>query len=260
MMKKTCYLLVLLWGLLLPVMAQTPAYRVEDVPMVHLPKPDEVCQHPDGILSPATVAALDTTLFASELARPVLQTLVVAVKARLKGDDCFGVRLRTGTEKRKVGAKRKRQRSGHLARNGRTLHPVCYGIRTRRRPAGCSLQADSGALHEPGLLAWRLGQRYAGRRTGRQTTVGRYRQSAFRSGRGRRQSVAALDSRRMFYCGPAAALAQCPPAQQMPELPPSHLTAVVGPHRIEYQRHPYGRNRLPLQPVRPYAPPAAPGK
>lgn len=104
MMKKTCYLLVLFWGLLLPVMAQTPAYRVEDVPMVHLQNRMRYVSNPDGILSPATVAALDTTLFALEQQTGV-QTLVVAVK-QIEGGDCFEFAYELG-RKNGVGQKEK---------------------------------------------------------------------------------------------------------------------------------------------------------
>ena len=101
--------------------AQSRIYKVEDIPLVHLKDARRYVSNPDGILSPAVVSAIDSTLYALEHETGI-QTLVVAV-GQIEGT---GKRNRT---------KRDRQRVGRPARYRRTMHTVCHRIRNRRRPA-----------------------------------------------------------------------------------------------------------------------------
>ena len=91
--------------------AQSRIYKVEDIPLVHLKDARRYVSNPDGILSPAVVSAIDSTLYALEHETGI-QTLVVADRT-----------------------KRDRQRVGRPARYRRTMHTVCHRIRNRRRPA-----------------------------------------------------------------------------------------------------------------------------
>lgn len=93
---------LLLFSILLG--AQDRAYKVEDIPMVHLQDARRYVVNPDGILNPATVSAIDTTLFALERETGI-QTLVVAV-GQIEGGDCFDFAYRLG-RKNGVGQKGK---------------------------------------------------------------------------------------------------------------------------------------------------------
>ena len=79
-------------------------YKVEEVPMVHLQDRTRYASNPDGILSEAAVAVMDTTLFALEQ-KTGIQTVVVAVR-QIKGGDCFDFAYQLG-EKNGVGQKGK---------------------------------------------------------------------------------------------------------------------------------------------------------
>lgn len=86
------------------VWAQSHAYKVEEIPMVHLQNRTRYVSNPDGVLSAGAVAAMDTTLFALEQ-RTGVQTLVVAVK-QIDGGDCFEFAYQLG-KKNGVGEKEK---------------------------------------------------------------------------------------------------------------------------------------------------------
>lgn len=69
-------------------------YKVEEIPLVHLADRTRYVSNPDGILSPATVKAVDEMLFALE-GQTGIQTLV-AVVAGIEGGDCFDFAHRLG--------------------------------------------------------------------------------------------------------------------------------------------------------------------
>lgn len=83
---------------------QAEGYKVEDIPMVHLQNRARYVSNPDGVLTEAAVAAIDTTLFALEQ-KTGIQTLVVAVR-QIEGGDCFDFAYQLG-EKNGVGQKGK---------------------------------------------------------------------------------------------------------------------------------------------------------
>ena len=114
-MKRIISLALLLCSIFTTLWAQSHAYKVEEIPMVHLQNRTRYLINPDGILSAGAVAAMDTTLFALEQ-RTGVQTLVVAVK-QIDGGDCFEFAYQLG-EKNGVGEKGKD--------NG--LHSVCHRI------------------------------------------------------------------------------------------------------------------------------------
>lgn len=95
-MKRIVSFLVLFFCLFGTIQAQTKAYKVEEIPMVHLQNRMRYVSNPDGVLSPEAVAIMDTTLFALEQQTGV-QTLVVAVK-QIDGGDCFDFAYRLGRE------------------------------------------------------------------------------------------------------------------------------------------------------------------
>lgn len=103
-MRKIISLALLLCSIFTTLWAQSHAYKVEEIPMVHLQNRTRYVSNPDGILSAGAVAAMDTTLFALEQ-RTGVQTLVVAVK-QIDGGDCFEFAYQLG-EKNGVGEKEK---------------------------------------------------------------------------------------------------------------------------------------------------------
>lgn len=103
-MRKVISLALLLCSIFTTLWAQSHAYKVEEIPMVHLQNRTRYVSNPDGILSAGAVAAMDTTLFALEQ-RTGVQTLVVAVK-QIDGGDCFEFAYQLG-EKNGVGEKGK---------------------------------------------------------------------------------------------------------------------------------------------------------
>lgn len=94
MRMKRQFLLGTLLLIALLLGAQNRTYKVEDIPMVHLQDARRYVSNPDGILSPAVVNAIDTTLFALERETGI-QTLVVAV-SEIEGGDCFDFAYRLG--------------------------------------------------------------------------------------------------------------------------------------------------------------------
>ena len=84
--------------------ATDKAHKVEDIPMVHLQNKLRYVSNPDGVLSEATVMAIDTTLYALEQ-KTGIQTLVVAVR-KIEGGDCFDFAYQLG-ERNGVGQKGK---------------------------------------------------------------------------------------------------------------------------------------------------------
>ena len=77
-------------------------YKVEEIPLVHLQDRTRYVCNPDGILSAATVATIDSVLFALE-EKTGIQT-IVAVVTGIEGGDCFQFAHTLG-EKAGVGQK-----------------------------------------------------------------------------------------------------------------------------------------------------------
>ena len=65
-MRRIISLALLLCCFVITIGAQSHAYKVEEIPMVHLQNRTRYVSNPDGILSAGAVAAMDTTLFALE--------------------------------------------------------------------------------------------------------------------------------------------------------------------------------------------------
>ena len=76
--------------------AEAKVYRVEDVPMVHLADRTRYVSNPDGILSSASMATIDSLLFVLE-EKTGIQVLV-AVLGNVDGGDCFDFAYRLGKE------------------------------------------------------------------------------------------------------------------------------------------------------------------
>ena len=76
--------------------AEAKVYRVEDVPMVHLADRTRYVSNPDGILSSASMATIDSLLFVLE-EKTGIQVLV-AVLGDIEGGDCFDFAYRLGKE------------------------------------------------------------------------------------------------------------------------------------------------------------------
>ena len=111
--------------------AQTNVYKVEDIPMVHLQDARRYVSNPDGILSEATVYAIDTTLYALERETGI-QTLVVAV-GQIEGGDCFDFAYRLGREN---GVGRKE------TDNGLVILPTGWSSFSSRASGASSLPRD----------------------------------------------------------------------------------------------------------------------
>lgn len=94
MKKRILGVLLLLFCFL--AVAGAKVYRVGDVPMVHLADRTRYVSNPDGILSPASVATIDSLLFALE-GKTGIQVLV-AVLGDIEGGDCFDFAYRLGKE------------------------------------------------------------------------------------------------------------------------------------------------------------------
>ncbi len=94
MKKRILGVLLLLFCFL--AVAGAKVYKVEDVPMVHLADRTRYVSNPDGILSPASVATIDSLLFALE-GKTGVQVLV-AVLGDIEGGDCFDFAYRLGKE------------------------------------------------------------------------------------------------------------------------------------------------------------------
>lgn len=92
-MKKTLVLLLLLCG---AAFMQAREYKVTEIPLVHLQDRTKYVSNPDNILSSATVAKIDSTLFALE-EKTGIQVLV-AVVTGIEGGDCFDFAHRLGQE------------------------------------------------------------------------------------------------------------------------------------------------------------------
>jgi uncharacterized protein len=82
---KTVWTLCLLLTLALPAIAKE--YTVKEIPQVHLQDRTRYVSNPDGILSAASVATMDSLLYALEQ-QTGIQTLV-AVVTGIEGGDCF---------------------------------------------------------------------------------------------------------------------------------------------------------------------------
>ena len=91
-MKK----LIIILSLLVCLFAQAKEYTVKEIPMVHLQDHTRYVSNPDGILSPSSVATMDSILYALEQ-KTGIQTLVVAVTG-IEGGDCFDFAHRLGQE------------------------------------------------------------------------------------------------------------------------------------------------------------------
>ena len=66
-MRRIISLALLLCSIFTTLWAQSHAYKVEEIPMVHLQNRTRYVSNPDGILNAGAVAAMDTTLFALNL-------------------------------------------------------------------------------------------------------------------------------------------------------------------------------------------------
>jgi uncharacterized protein len=84
---KTVWTLCLLLTLVLPTEAFAKEYTVKGIPQVHLQDRTRYVSNPDGILSAASVATMDSLLYALEQ-QTGIQTLV-AVVTGIEGGDCF---------------------------------------------------------------------------------------------------------------------------------------------------------------------------
>ena len=140
-MKK---LILLLPALMAAIAVLAGAWRVEDIPMAHLQDGRRYVSNPDGILSPAAVAGMDSALHRLEQ-QTGIQVLAVAVE-HIEGGDCFEFAYQLG-ERNGVGEKRARQRVGHPSRHWRTLRAVRHRLRAGSFAAGCPLQADTRTAH-----------------------------------------------------------------------------------------------------------------
>ncbi|WP_455673655.1 TPM domain-containing protein [Phocaeicola sp.] len=94
-MRKLIFLLSF-FTLLGFTVIQAKEYTVKDIPMVHLQDRTRYVSNPDGILSPAAVATMDSILYALQQ-KTGIQTLVVAVTG-IEGGDCFDFAHRLGQE------------------------------------------------------------------------------------------------------------------------------------------------------------------
>ena len=79
---------------ILPLYTSAAAWKVKDIPMVHLKDARKYACNPDGVLSPAAVDSIDAILFALEKKRGV-QTALVAIK-RVEGGDCYEFAMELG--------------------------------------------------------------------------------------------------------------------------------------------------------------------
>ena len=75
---------------------EAKVYKVEDVPMVHLADRTRYVSNPDGILSSASVATVDSLLYALEESTGI--QVLVAVLGEIDGSDCFDFAHRLGKE------------------------------------------------------------------------------------------------------------------------------------------------------------------
>ena len=86
------------------VMAQSKAYKVDEIPLVHLQDRTRYVSNPDDILSAKAVHIMDTTLYALEQ-QTGIQVLVVAVN-NIEGEDCAEFAYQLGVQ-HGVGQKKK---------------------------------------------------------------------------------------------------------------------------------------------------------
>ena len=94
-MRKSLFFLLLVS--LLPLsQSWAKAYKVSEVPMVHLADRTRYVSNPDNILFPSSVATMDS-LLASLEEKTGIQVLV-AVLTGIEGGDCFDFALRLGEE------------------------------------------------------------------------------------------------------------------------------------------------------------------
>lgn len=197
------------------VWAQSHAYKVEEIPMVHLQNRTRYVSNPDGVLSAGAVAAMDTTLFALEQ-RTGVQTLVVAVK-QIDGGDCFEFAYQLG---KKNGVGEKGKDNGLvilLVTEERCIQfATGYGLEGVLPDAVCK-QIQVRYMNKY-LGGRQLGCRYAGRHSGRQPAVGRHRRTS-RPPAGRRKRLpASRHSDMLFRHCSCTFMVQCTPAQEMSAL------------------------------------------
>ena len=101
---KRYILSLIAFVMLFPLMGQAKAYKVEEVPMVHLQDSTKYVCNPDNILSSSTVLSIDTMLFSLERATGI--EVVVAVVSDIEDGDCYQFALDLG-KKYGVGKKKK---------------------------------------------------------------------------------------------------------------------------------------------------------
>ena len=100
---KRYILSLIAFVMLFPLMGHAKAYKVEEVPMVHLQDSTKYVCNPDNILSSSTVLSIDTMLFSLERATGIE---VVAVVSDIEDGDCYQFALDLG-KKYGVGKKKK---------------------------------------------------------------------------------------------------------------------------------------------------------
>ena len=101
---KRYILSLIAFVMLFPLMGHAKAYKVEEVPMVHLQDSTKYVCNPDNILSSSTVLSIDTMLFSLERATGI--EVVVAVVSDIEDGDCYQFALDLG-KKYGVGKKKK---------------------------------------------------------------------------------------------------------------------------------------------------------
>ena len=101
---KKIFVILIVSLLLLPLAGQAKAYKIEDVPMVHLKDSTKFVCNPDKILSPSTQESIDTMLLA--LKRTTGIEVVVMALTDIEDGDCYQFALSLG-EKYGVGKKKK---------------------------------------------------------------------------------------------------------------------------------------------------------
>lgn len=85
-MKRVCTILPALL-LCCTLGVQAKVYKVDDVPLVHLQDRTRYVSNPDGVLSAAAVATIDSIFFSLEQSTGI--QVLVAVVGDIEGGDCF---------------------------------------------------------------------------------------------------------------------------------------------------------------------------
>ncbi len=95
--QKSKFVISLVTSILLfPLVGQAKVYKIEDVPIVHLEDATKYVCNPDSILTPSTVAAIDSMFYALEQSTGI-ETVVLAL-TDIEGGDCFQFALDLGNK------------------------------------------------------------------------------------------------------------------------------------------------------------------